>query len=201
MIKRRLTFFNTWNISYLPSELKNFALLYCSNKIILNYTRSRWMDVSPLCTFCLINGHTDPQPETLKHILLDCQFTKYVVDKMMAPFKFNGEQNPLLFTAGFIDSPFQKFVNIEIISLILFLIKSKHAKRNPSFASLKHLLKLFREEMSTKSKAYRTMKQSAISTLDPEFLHSPKKFSAAAHESSTRMLFIWHCCERKSSSV
>ena len=128
--------------------------------------------MSPFCTFCLLNGHTNPHPETLDHILNNCPFTKHVVEKMMAPINTNGVSNAVLFSAGYKECPIQKFMNIDIVILVLFLVKTKNAKRNPSFASLKHFLKIYRDDMTVKSKAYRVMKQAANGMLDPSFLHS-----------------------------
>ena len=172
MLNRRLCFFNSWNISYIPIELKNFCLTYCSNKIYFNFTRARWQDISPYCTFCRINGVNNPPPETLQHFLCDCPSTTSVIQKFLPALSAPNEPTKLTFAAGAPKGPLQKFINIEILILIFYLYKSKLAKRNPSFASLRYYLNVFRGEMYSRSKSYRSMMEKAKNMLDNSYLLS-----------------------------
>ena len=172
MLQRRLCFFNLWNISYIPIELKNFILNYCSNKIYFNFTRARWQEISPFCTFCRINGVNNPAPDTLQHFLCECPYTTAVIQKFLPALSAVNEPPSITFAAGAPKSSLQIFINIEILTLIFYLYKSKLAKRNPSFASLRYYLNEYRREMSSRSKVYRSMMDKAKHKLDPSYLTS-----------------------------
>ena len=141
-----------------PLDLKDFALHYCSNKLYFNYTRSRWQEVSPYRTFSLLNNVGNQSPPNTNIFFAPPKHAK-CLSKIIKPIAKNNDHFSLIFPVGARKSQIQKFLNIEILLTIFYIYRSKLARRNPSFASLKHHLRAYRIEMSNRSKAYRTMKK------------------------------------------
>ena len=82
-----------------------------------------------------------------------------------------GSINSLIFS-GSVKCKLQKFINIEILTVLFFLHKSKTAVITPSNAGLKQHLALYRNDMAGKSKVYRELLACAKSKLGPTYCNS-----------------------------
>ena len=102
---KQLNYLNTWSLSFLPPDLKEFALLHLNNKIILNDRRWKFQNVTSNCTFC------DKFPSTITihhesflHFFFECRHSRNISDKyfndiLMDPINIKviatrGAQNP-----------------------------------------------------------------------------------------------------------
>ena len=169
---RYLTFANTWNTSFLPTDLKTFCLFFCSNKLNYNYNRSRWANVNPNCSLCRLNQVAHPPPETITHIFLECPFTSNITHELLLSLSENQDSINSLIFSGSVKCNLQKFINIEILTVLFFLHKSKTAVITPSNAGLKQHLALYRNDMAGKSKVYRELLACAKSKLGPTYCNS-----------------------------
>ena len=172
-IKNRfLKYYNTWNTSFLTPELKTFALKFCSNKLLFNYTRSRWENINPFCTFCRRYNVQNPPPETVSHVFCECPFVVNTINKILVPICNNTQTPKCLIFCGAPKSNLQSFFNIEIIATLFFIYKAKLSTGLISFASLKQNINFEREFMSKKSKTYKEMKSAAINLLGQDYANS-----------------------------
>ena len=70
-------FLSLWRLRYIPNYARNFLLLRNNNKILLNLQLSKFMNISPECTFCsFFPLSTEIPHETIVHLFFDCTITK-----------------------------------------------------------------------------------------------------------------------------
>ena len=151
---------------------KTFALNFCSNKLLFNYTRSRWENINPFCTFCRRYNVQNPPPETVSHVFCECPFVVNTINKILVPICNNTQTPKCLIFCGAPKSNLQSFFNIEIIATLFFIYKAKLSTGLISFASLKQNINFEREYMSKKSKTYKEMKSAAINLLGQDYANS-----------------------------
>ena len=171
-LDRYLTYINTWNTSFLPQDLKNFCLLFCSNKLNYNYRRAQWSNTNPNCSLCRLNGAFQPPPETISHIYLECPYTTRVTNGFLQSCSVDNASISTLIFAGAEKSELQNLINIEILTVLFFIHKSKLSLITPSVAGLKQHLSIYRNEMSKKSKKYHELLAKAKLKLGPSYNQS-----------------------------
>ena len=137
ILNKQLNYLNTWSLSFLPPDLKEFALFHLNNKIILNDRRWKFQNVTSNCTFCdKFPSTTAIHHESFLHFYFECQHTKPIADKYFNDI-FNdpinikiaatrGAQNP---------KPMNLVINLEVLLFCYFLYDCKMKKKIPSFNS------------------------------------------------------------------
>ena len=136
-INNQLNYLNTWSLSFLPPDLKEFALLHLNNKIILNDRRWKFHDVTSNCSFC------DKFPSTIAihhesflHFYIECRHSKTIADKYFDNI-FNEPINiKVVLTRGAQDlKPMSTIINLEVLLFCFFLHECKMKKKIPAFNS------------------------------------------------------------------
>ena len=132
---KQLNYLNTWSLSFLPPDLKEFALLHLNNKIILNDRRWKFQNVTSNCTFC------DKFPSTITihhesflHFFFECRHSRNISDKyfndiLMDPINIKviatrGARNP---------KPINLVINLEVLLFCFYIYSCKLNKKIPSF--------------------------------------------------------------------
>ena len=76
-------FLDVWAYSFLPIEVRNFALLRNNNKLVLNYQLSRFSNRGTHCTFCFFYPTTYESMETAEHLFFECPSTNSLVKNIL----------------------------------------------------------------------------------------------------------------------
>ena len=115
---RSKNFLNVWTQSFVPIDIRNFALLRNNNKIILNYQTSRFLNTGSNCNLCMLYPSNVDITETPEHLFYSCRFTKSLIDNYFHDFvdDHTPDWKEIIFKGSSSDDvKLRCFINTEII--------------------------------------------------------------------------------------
>ena len=135
--KKQIDYLNTWSLSFLPPDLKEFAIFHLNNKTILNDRRCKFQNVTSNCTFCdKFPSTTLIHHESFLHFYFECHHTKNISDRYFNSIFKDPINIKVVATRGAQDpKPFNLIVNLEVLLFCFFLHNCKLMKKIPSFNS------------------------------------------------------------------
>ena len=73
----------SWNVSYLDNSLRTFIFKLHNNALGFNHVIDHFVDnVEPYCNFCLLNGHENPERDTVLHIFYTCPTIELLLEEL-----------------------------------------------------------------------------------------------------------------------
>ena len=141
IVKREETFMTTWCLSFLPMNIRDFAVRFLNNKIYLNANLENAYGHIPDCTFCSIHLVQDPPRENNVHFWRDCTYTSRILQQYFDVFfqntNINWDKNMVFLGAPpNLNNEKATVVNIEIILALHFLYNCKQKKKHPFYIIL-----------------------------------------------------------------
>ena len=153
---KRIAYIGTWNLSFLPNELKNFSFFHLNMKHTFNFHRSRFQNIPAECTFCLLSPSPGPiDPETFKHIFLNCRFVKPLIIKYFSNLTtINCSYNNILAVGCQFGSPLYYILNLEVVLFCHYIFQCKKMKKLPTFVGFLQSAFYLKKTMLRNSKRY-----------------------------------------------
>ena len=151
-----IQFLNTWNVKFLPAEIRQFCILFPRGKIVLNYQRSQYQRprISSLCRFCIKNNIADAQPEDVRHIFSNCPLVQPLITRYFEFLRPDlGYNNDFLYI-GAPSCDLSEFLNIEILLFSSYILNCLRSTGRPSFAGLTNMTKTIKIAMCAQSIKY-----------------------------------------------
>ena len=156
--KQTSMFINQWNLRFIPNFIRNFMLLRNNNKLLLNLQLSKFLDVSPYCTFCsLFPSNTEQPTETVLHLFYECRITKQCLEPYFSNFIENFDFSLKKATFKGIHELHHNanlYFNIDISIALTYIFTSKTKKRIPSFQGLSRFICTIKKDMMMTSNKY-----------------------------------------------
>ena len=132
---------NSWNISFLHNDLKDFIFRFRNNQLFTN-DRLHAIDglTNPVCTFCRIKGLPGAPNESFYHLFFSCSTSKGFLNSFCARMEpvpdLNGNEGQLLYWYGS-SNPDEadndcKYVNLAFDCFRYILWKFKLRKNLPN---------------------------------------------------------------------
>ena len=154
-------FFSLWNLRYIPNYIRNFILLRNNNKLLLNNQLSKFLDISPSCTFCSFFPCINNLPkETVVHIFFDCRITQECLEPYFNNFIENHEfslKNAIFKGFKGLHPNSNLYFNIEISIALTYIYISKSKKRIPTFPGLVRFICTVKKDMTISSQKYASL--------------------------------------------
>ena len=154
---KKINLVNIWTLSFLPLDLKEFALFHFNNKHILNLYRARFTpNISPECSFCKrfptigkIWG------ESYEHFFLNSQTVKPLADLYFTHlFSFQLDHRTLLSRGCQEDRMTSLVVNIELLLFDFYIFEIRNKNRIPTFTNLLHVSYKRKKQLLASSQKY-----------------------------------------------
>ena len=142
-INREITWTKTWTFSFIPIEMRDFSFKSVNNYLYFNGQISHFSnEVSPECTFCILNKRLPAPKETIKHFFLDCpttnSFTIEHFSSFLSNFNLHFSINWLLLGSPSNIPKYLSFIiNIEILIISCFLFQMRLKKKQPLTVNFK----------------------------------------------------------------
>ena len=154
---RENAFFNVWNCSFLPINIRDFTFKLLNSKLYLNGQISHLPNQDNLghCTFCTLTNNV--HRETYEHFFINCPtviriMTDYFV-VFLANKNFNWDQKMCLIGTDYNLQKNDVFIsNIEIVTALFYVSQCRGKKVLPNLVQLEQHMHNFREIYRLSSK-------------------------------------------------
>ena len=145
-LTRELRWQNSWHLSFLTINLKDFSFKLLNNKLKFNGHLAHFLDnQSAECTFCVMSNMRPAPKENIKHFFIDCptsnnlytnHFNNFLSNK---PFNFSSDWT-LLGAPSTLHASLAFILNIEILLISLFLFNCRARKLLPTQINLNYFI-------------------------------------------------------------
>ena len=133
----------------------------------MNEQRRHWGGVNLSCRFCLKNNITDPPPENVKHIMLNCPVVQPLVNTYFYPLRSElGRENGFLFV-GSHGCELAEFINLDILMFSAYILNCISSHARPSLAGLVNMTSIHKSVMRSNSNRYRFLSDRANIVFGP----------------------------------
>ena len=170
-------FMTSWNISFMPTEIRNFALLRTNNKLILNKQRAQFSHVSSTCSFCKFFPLTKLYAETPEHLFFCCSSTYSIIEKYFENFfdNFNFSLKELFFKgANCDDAKLRAYLNIEITLFCHYIFETKNLNKLPTYTGLLYHVSFIKKFMLSVSDTYKKLLNHVTKTMSGQHINHLK---------------------------
>ena len=137
-ISREKRFISTWNFSFLPMNIRDFAFKFINNQVYLNANLSHFnnLNINAACFQCTVALNLPPPKESYPHFFMYCPLNNTIIKDYFDLFLSHTNINwfscfSLLGAPSNISFYKSLILNIEIILVNNFLYKCKIAKKIP----------------------------------------------------------------------
>ena len=148
--ERENAFFNVWNLSFLPISLRDFSFKFFNSQLYLNGQVSHLPNSvnTGNCTFCAMNNIVNR--ETYEHFFINCPTVKNIMNDYFHVFLnrkgFTWDQKMCLIGTEVTHGKLSNMINnIEIISVLFYIVTCKNKKIFPNIVLLEQHMHNFRE--------------------------------------------------------
>ena len=149
-LKKKIYLVNIWSLSFLPLDLKEFALLHLNNKHIFNLCCSRFnVNVSPDCNFCKLFPSIDRiSGESYEHLYLLCPSVKPLADLYFTNLFTFTIRHRILLARGCQEDFMSSFVvNIELLLFNFYIFTQRSGGRIPTYTNLLHVILKYKKQL------------------------------------------------------
>lgn len=136
-VKREISWTKTWTLSFIPIEMRDFSFKSINNYLYFNGHISHFSnEVSPACTFCILEKRLPAPKETIKHFFIDCPTTGYFTnnhfDSLLSNYNIEFSADWLLLGSPSTLPKYLNFIlNIEILLISCFLFQMRVKNKTP----------------------------------------------------------------------
>ena len=148
--ERENAFYNTWNLSFLPINVRDFAFKFLNSKLYLNGQISHLPNQDNIgsCTFCTLNGIQNR--ETYEHFFINCNTVKNIMREYFVLFlnskDFDWDQKMCLIGTDYNLFKNDVFItNLEIITALFYIANCRSKKTLPNIVQLEQHMHNYRE--------------------------------------------------------
>ena len=158
-MKQSRMFYSSWNLSFLPNCIRNFALKMANGKIQLNSQLANYVELThPYCTWCFDYPLINMPHETIEHFFFECRFTLSILLPYFSNLFAEQELNVknIIFKGHIAENNFEVvYINLDVIMLLYYIFRTKFYKRRLILNSALLSVSIVKKQMMNNSPYYR----------------------------------------------